>query len=131
MKTLAPLIAVLLLSAAPAQAATRFETPSHNIGCVISKAGARCDIRDRAWRPPPKPRSCPVDWGNGLAVERRGFAYWVCAGDTVLGAGKVLDYRTSITRGLFSCTSRRNGVRCVNERTEHGFKIARRTARWF
>ena len=88
MKTLAPLIAVLLLSAAPAQAATRFDTPSHNIGCVISKAGARCDIRERAWRPPPKPRSCPVDWGNGLAVERRGFAYWVCAGDTVLGAGQ-------------------------------------------
>ena len=49
----------------------------------------------------------------------------------VLGAGKVLDYRRSITRGSFTCTSRRNGVRCVNGRTEHGFKIARRTARWF
>ena len=131
MKTLAPLIAVLLLSAAPARAATMFETQSHNIGCVISKAGARCDIRDRAWRPPPKPRSCPVDWGNGLAVERRGFAHWVCAGDTVLGAGTVLGYRSSITRGPVTCPSRRNGVRGVNGRTEHGFKIARRTARWF
>ena len=131
MKTLAPLIAVLLLGAAPAAAATSFQTPSRNIGCVISKAGARCDIRERSWRPPPKPRSCPVDWGNGLTVERRGFAYWVCAGDTVLGTGKVLGYRRSITRGLFTCTSRRNGVRCVNGRTEHGFKIARRTARWF
>ena len=45
MKTLAPLIALLLLSAAPAQAATMFETPSHNIGCVISKAGARSPPR--------------------------------------------------------------------------------------
>jgi Family of unknown function (DUF6636) len=131
MKTLAPLIALVLVGAAPAAAATRFETPSGNIGCVISNAGARCDIREHSWRPPPKPRSCPVDWGNGLAVERRGFANWVCAGDTVLGGGRVLGYRGSITRGTFTCTSRRNGVRCVNGRTEHGFKISRRTARWF
>ena len=131
MKTLAPLIALVLVGAAPAAAATRFESPSGNVGCVISTAGARCDIREHSWRPPPKPRSCPVDWGNGLAVERRGFAHWVCAGDTVLGAGTVLGYRSSITRGTFTCTSRRNGVRCVNGRTEHGFKISRRTARWF
>jgi hypothetical protein len=130
---LVALLAVLasLVATAPAGAATFFESPSHNIGCVIAKSGARCDIREHAWKPPPKPRSCPVDWGFGLTVERRGVARWVCAGDTVFGGKRVLAYRKSIRRGRFTCTSFRNGVRCVNARNEHGFKLGRRMARWF
>jgi hypothetical protein len=131
MRALAVAVSALLVAAAPASAYTFFETPSHNIGCVISKSGARCDIREHAWKPPPKPKSCHVDWGFGLTVGRRGFAEWVCAGDTVFGGKRVLAYRDSITRGRFTCTSRRNGVRCVNERNGHGFKLARRFARWF
>jgi len=119
------------VTAAPAGAYTFFETPSHNIGCVISKSGARCDIREHAWTPPPKPRSCEVDWGFGLTVGQRGFARWVCAGDTVFGGRKVLGYRKSIERGRFKCTSYRNGIRCVNTRNDHGFRLARRIARWF
>ena len=130
--TLAVGVAALLVAAAPASAATFFETPSHNIGCVISaKSGPRCDIREHAWDPPPKPKSCPVDWGNGLTVGRRGFGRWVCAGDTVFGGKTVLGYGKSLQRGRFTCTSRRNGVRCVNTRNEHGFKLSRRLARWF
>lgn len=131
MKTLALCFVAALLVAAPADAATFFENPSRNIGCVISKSGARCDIRVRTWTPPPKPESCPVDWGNGLAVESRGLGHWVCAGDTVLGGKRVLRYGQSITRGRFTCKAYRNGVRCVNRRNDHGFKIARRFARWF
>jgi hypothetical protein len=131
MKALVLAVSALLVAAAPASAYTFFETPSHNIGCVISKSFTRCDIREHAWKPPPKPKSCHVDWGFGLTVGRRGFAEWVCAGDTVFGGKRVLAYRESITRGRFTCTSRRNGVRCVNERNGHGFKLARRSARWF
>jgi hypothetical protein len=121
-----------LAMAPPAHATTFFESPSHNIGCAISaKSGVRCDIRAHTWKPPPKPKSCPVDWGNGLEVGRRGFAHWVCAGDTVFGGTQVLGYRKSIRRGRFQCTSRRNGMRCVNLRNEHGFKLARRKASWF
>ena len=131
MRTFALGLVASLAIAGPAGAATFFETPSHNIGCVISGSGARCDIRDHTWTPPPKPKSCPVDWGFGLIVERRGFARWVCAGDTVFGGKKVLAYRKSITRGRFKCTSYRNGMRCVNTDNRHGFKVARRAARWF
>jgi hypothetical protein len=120
-----------LAFAAPAGAATFFENPRGNVGCVISKSGARCDIRARAWEPPPKPDWCEVDWGNGLEVGRRGVASFTCAGDTVMGGKRVLGYRESISRGRFRCTSYRNGVRCVNTRSDHGFKIARRFARWF
>ena len=125
-------VAASLLLAAPAGAATFFENPNHNIGCVIGgKIGARCDIREHTWTPPPKPGSCPVDWGFGLTVGQRGVARWVCAGDTVFGGKRVLGYRKSIVKGRFKCTSYRNGVRCVNTRNGHGFKLARRAARWF
>jgi hypothetical protein len=118
--------------AAPAAAATFFESPSHNIGCVISaKSGVRCDIRVHTWKPPPKPTGCDVDWGNGLEVTQRGNARWVCAGDTVFGGKRVLGYRKSIKRGRYECTSRKNGMRCVNLRNDHGFKLARRKATWF
>jgi hypothetical protein len=128
---LAALVVAGLVAATPARAATFFESPSHNIGCVVSKSVARCDIREHAWTPPPKPASCPVDWGNGLTVGRRGAGRWVCAGDTVFGGKQVLGYRKSIRRGNFECTSRRNGVTCLNLSTKHGFKLARRSARWF
>ena len=122
-----------LAAAPPAHAITFFESPSHNIGCALSaKSGVRCDIRAHTWKPPPKPSSCDVDWANGLEVTRRGFAHWVCAGDTVFtGSGRALGYRKSIQRGRFKCTSYRNGMRCVNTRNQHGFKLARRAARWF
>jgi hypothetical protein len=132
MKVLGVALLACLALAAPAGAATFFENPNHNIGCVLGgKVGARCDIRNHTWTPPPKPASCPVDWGFGLTVGQRGVARWVCAGDTVFGGERVLGYRQSIERGRFKCTSYRNGVRCVNTRNDHGFKIARRAARWF
>jgi hypothetical protein len=131
MKALALALVALAVAAAPAGAYTFFESPSHNIGCVISKTGARCDIREHAWTPPPKPRTCEVDWGFGLTVGKRGFGRWVCAGDTVFGGKKVLAYGKSIERGRFKCTSYRNGMRCVNTRNHHGFRLARRFARWF
>ena len=91
----------------------------------------RCDIRQHAWKAPPKPKTCDGDWGRGLEVALRGCGHWVCAGDTVFGGKKVLAYRESIQRGRFECTSRRNGMRCVNLRNDHGFKLGRREASWF
>jgi uncharacterized protein DUF6636 len=122
-----------LAGAPPAHAAiTFFESPSHNIGCALSaRSGVRCDIREHAWKPPPKPSWCDVDWGYGLEIGRRGHGHFVCAGDTVFADGPVLGYRKSIRRGRFKCTSYRNGMRCVNLRTAHGFSLARRKARWF
>lgn len=45
---------------------------------------ARCDIERRSWRPPPRPKQCPpiVDFGQGIEVDARGRARFVCAGDT-------------------------------------------------
>jgi uncharacterized protein DUF6636 len=133
MRTLVALAAVLgaLVVAGPASAAVFFHSPSGNIRCVIAaKSLARCDITKRDWSPPPKPRTCPGDWGNGLEVLFRGKGRFVCANDAV-DAGRALPYGESITRGRFRCSSRRSGMRCVNTRNRHGFALSRERARRF
>jgi hypothetical protein len=124
--------AVLAADASPASALTFFQSPSGNIGCVIGKGnGVRCDIRERDWQPPPKPASCPLDWGHAIAVGRRGRGHFVCAGDTTLGEGRRLGYGKAIRRGRFRCVSRRSGMRCANRRNGHGFKLSRDRVRRF
>ena len=44
--------------------------------------GARCDISRHDWRIPPKPRSCRLDFGQGVTVGSHGRAHFVCAGDS-------------------------------------------------
>jgi Family of unknown function (DUF6636) len=121
-----------LVAAGSAQAFVMFESPSGNIGCIIGKLdGVRCDIRAKSWTPPPKPSWCDVDWGGGVQVGRRKRASFVCAGDTVLGGDRTLAYGTSIRRGRFECFSRRTGMRCVNHRSHHGFRLSRQHAGLF
>jgi hypothetical protein len=130
MRSLIALAAVLagLVAAESASAAVFFHSPSGNIRCVI-QAGelARCDITQRNWQPPPKPKSCPGDWANGLQVGMRGSGRFTCANDAV-PAGRELPYGRAIRRGRFRCRSRRNGMRCANLRTHHGFALSRAQA---
>lgn len=118
------IVASALLLAAPAGAAVYFHSPSGNIGCGLARYGARCDIRNHSWRAPPKPRKCHQDWGGGLTVGKRGKGEFFCAGDTVLGVGRALPYGRALRQGRFICRSRTDGMRCVNVRTRHGFRLS-------
>ena len=117
---------LLAISAASASAFAGFVSPSHNIGCVMDKQYVRCDIRNHSWQSPPKPQSCDVDYGGGVAVDKSGRAQFVCAGDTTLNSGPVLAYGDSIHQGRFRCVSKETGMRCVNKRNGHGFLLAKR-----
>ena len=122
----AALAAVLVATTASSAAAYKgFVSPSRNIGCVMDEHGVRCDIRDHSWQSPPKPKSCEVDYGGGVAVGRSGKAEFVCAGDTTLEVGPVLGYGESVGKGRFRCTSEEAGMRCVNKRNGHGFLLAK------
>ncbi len=104
---------------------TLFVTPSGNIACAVSGTGARCDIGDRSWTAPPKPASCPLDYGNGLSVSASG-AVVACAGDTLLhSTASVLAYGHGIRNGQVQCVSQSAGVRCEYLPTGHGFTIAK------
>ena len=121
--------ALVALGSAPA--ASAFRSPTGNIGCAMSTQGVRCDIQKRSWSPPAKPRSCDVDFGQGLAVGRSGRAGFVCAGDTVLHVGRKVAYGTLLRRGRFACRVRTSGVRCLNTRTRHGFSLSAQRYRRF
>ncbi len=129
--------AAFLIAGSAAMASTTkfFQSPSHNIGCVIVRGGhgaggggARCDIAEHTWQAPPKPHSCDLDYGNGLEVDKHGKGHFVCAGDTVLGQGPVLNYGDAINFGHYKCKSKTSGVRCRNRKSGHGFKLSRERA---
>jgi uncharacterized protein DUF6636 len=133
MRKLLPLAALItaLAAAAPASAATFFHSPSGNIRCVIDRTSfTRCDITNRDFSPPAKPRSCEFDWGNSLAVRFRGRGHFICVSDAV-SRGRRLDFGQSIKRGRFRCRSRVSGMRCVNVRNGHGFALSRQHFRRF
>jgi hypothetical protein len=126
----------LAVATAPAASAkfTFFQTPSKNIGCVISgKLGARCDIKQHSWSTPPAPPSClDLDYGEGAEVGRHGRGGYVCAGDTVFSpSAEVLGYGERISAKVFRCASKQKGMRCVNRATKHGFFISRSEVRLF
>ncbi len=133
MRKLVPLAALVtgLAVAAPASAATSFHSPSGNIRCVIDRtAFTRCDITNRDWSPPPKPRSCEFDWGNSLVVGFRGRGRFLCVSDAV-DSGRKLGYGQSVKRGRVRCRSRMSGMRCVNVRNGHGFAVSKQRVRRF
>ena len=112
-----------------------FQTPSGNIGCVMSNASdqpfARCDIGDRTWKAPPKPKSCPLDYGNGVIVEAGDKATYSCAGDTVLHQGDQVPYGQKLRLGALECDVETSGVTCTNDASRHGFFISKASVRLF
>lgn len=118
--------------AAPVQSASfrSFHTPSGNIGCYADGGYLRCDIAQKTWRGPPKPRSCPLAYGDSLTMQGTGRPVWTCHGDTALGSGRALPYGATWRAGPFTCTSRFNGLTCRN-RAGHGFFLSRQSYRTF
>ena len=113
-----------------------FHSPSENVYCIIfrfrGRATGRCDIMQRSWPAPPRPRSCHLDYGNGAEVGPHGKGHYTCAGDTILGQGnRVVRYGHSIKLGAIKCTSRRTGITCRNIKTDHGFTISREAVGFF
>ncbi len=109
----------------------QFQMPSGNIGCYVSaEDGARCDILEKSWSPPPKPSSCEFDWGNSLGVDSR-RAQFYCYSDSVMGASSTLAYGKTSRRGNFECNSAESGVTCRHRPSGHGFFLSRGSYRLF
>ena len=125
--------ALAILAPSASAKFTFFESPSGNIGCVINGGGVRCDIQRHSWPTPPKPSSCDVDYGEGVAVGKRDVpASFVCAGDTVFTPdAEVLPYGERIRIKRFRCASKQKGMRCVNRDNKHGFFLSAQDVRLF
>lgn len=77
---------------------------------------------------PPRPPDCSteISWGGGLYVNDTGKVDYVCAGGLMFSDGnsKALPYGTVLAVAGMTCTSAETGMRCVNDKTGHGFRIA-------
>ncbi len=132
--SVALLSVALLTTPAVASASSKlkiFQAAHGNIACALIRQSARCDIAKRSWKAPPKPKSCKLDYGNGLIVGKKGRGNYTCAGDTVLGSGHKVKPGTVRRVGRFRCKVGKGTVRCVNFKSGHGFKISRHYARRF
>ena len=129
--------AAVLAVASPAEARFNgFQTPSKNIGCAYlviedHPRELRCDMRSTTNDPPPKPRSCELEWGYSFGMTARGRARRLCVSDTPVDPGfAVLAYGRTRRFGPFTCHSRRTHLRCTN-RGGHGFVLSRDRQRLF
>jgi hypothetical protein len=101
-----------------------FQSPSRNITCDLTTGAVRCEIVKRDWSPPSKPADCQLGWGQGMSIKD-GKADFVCAGDTVVGtATEVLPYGSSLRAGSVQCDSGNAALRCVDQKSQHGFTLA-------
>jgi hypothetical protein len=108
-----------------------FTTPSQNIGCLVAADFARCDLKQKNWKPPAKPADCELAWGVGVTVTGSEKGVLVCAGDTVLGATEILPYGQAVKAGDYVCNSESTGVVCENSATGHGFEVSRQQYRLY
>lgn len=129
------LAATLPWPATAAAASRQFQTPSGNIDCWIQDGrSVRCEIQQRSWSPPPKPKSCELDWGSGFVLGATGRARFICAGDTVQAPPDdpypTLAYGKSLKVGAITCSSATSSLTCRN-RQRHGFVLSRQRYRTF
>lgn len=105
---------------------TPFGSPNGAIGCLIDRRSVRCDVAKPKWEPPKAPKSCKLDYGQGIVIAAGAAAEFVCAGDTTLGAGQPVPYGGSISAGLLRCESERSGMTCRDMETGRGYSISQR-----
>ena len=124
---------LVFASAAAAARIVLFQTPSRNIGCAylpaISRGDVttlRCEIASGLHPLPHHAHRCVQgDFGQAVAMTRRGRALAICISDTIrTPSAPVLRYGRTIHAGGFTCTSRRIGLRCTNA-AGHGWFLSR------
>lgn len=99
-----------------------FRSPSGNITCAMKVGGgdrfAQCELRSE---------------GRGYSIPRTGRVtrYDVDPDDDLASRRSVLRYGHARRLGVFTCRSRRSGMRCTNRATGHGFALSRQHQRVF
>jgi hypothetical protein len=104
---------------------TFFTTPTKNIGCSMDEATVRCDIDQHQWPTPSRPRSCTLDYGQGIVLGTD-VAHFVCAGDTEINPNApILAYNSAARAGNLVCVSTQASMTCRNLATGHGFILSK------
>ncbi len=114
-------------SATPHATLATFASPSRNIACTITAAGATCTIASITFTPPPI-NGCTGPLGHVVTVDATGSAMPCPDGPAPEVAGPdvpVLDYGRSTSAHGYTCVSSTAAMTCWNDATGQGFTVAR------
>jgi len=104
----------------------RFDSPTGNLRCqIVADVQAYCSAVEYDYEPPPVPAECVGDWGDAMWIRDDGAVSFACHTDTVDPTEDRLAYGTTSVVGDFACQSRDVGITCWDQRTGHGFSLAR------
>ncbi len=110
-----------------------FTTPSGNTFCIIvnewPKPSVRCDLKEATFTPPPRPSAdCHGVWGRSVTMTIGEDPAFHCISDWAGGENLfVLKYGDDTKVGPFQCSSRVDGITCVDTTTGRGFRLARQS----
>lgn len=105
---------------------SRFDSPTGNLQChVVADIQVYCEANEHTYDPPPVPEDCEGDWGDAIWIAEDGAVGFSCHTDTVDPTDDRLAYGETTVVGNFACQSRESGITCWDQRTGHGFSIAR------
>ena len=124
---------------AGAQDAIGFKMPSNNIYCQLQSPFddnpvpyLRCDLQQITSKPPPRPKNCPLSWGDAFTVAQNGSSgQRMCHGDTVKNDDlMLLPYGSQWNQSGFLCKSATSGLTCTNAQG-HGFMLSKAVQKVF
>ena len=122
----------LAVGASQASAYKGFETPSHNIGCILTEQGATLrHPRPRLAHSEASRRAANSTTADSLFVGRQGRGEYGCVSDSAMGAGPVLPYGERVRKGRFVCRRRRSRGALRRSANGHGFVLSKQRVRVF
>jgi hypothetical protein len=121
---------------ARAQDQQGFKMPSNNTFCVLEQGDGggvdlRCDLNQITDKGLPRPKGCPLSYGDAFVINPTGAAIPLCHGDTVANPDlPPLAYGAVWRVNAFTCKSATTGVTCTNA-SGHGFSLSREAQKLF
>ncbi|HET6816782.1 MAG TPA: hypothetical protein VFH66_06100 [Mycobacteriales bacterium] len=112
-----------------------FQLTDGRVVCDIDAGSAGCEMhRPTLWKVPPKPSGCHDDWLGGVELTHPRPARFGCwSGAPGLGVPSIPEVKTGrvVVDGPMRCSVRRDGVRCEDTSTGHGFVYTRAAYRLY
>ncbi|MFV0458842.1 MAG: hypothetical protein ACK5MT_08780 [Actinomycetales bacterium] len=95
-----------------------FTSPDKSVICQLNRFQARCTAINTVYVPP---QGCTMGWNMQVLVDT---AISGCAEEPFPEPVGPLAFGDDVTRGDLTCQSRAAAMRCLNDKSQHGFSIS-------
>ncbi len=96
-----------------------FTSPDKTLTCKLDKDAATCSVTKPTW---PGAQCGAQSWG--VQVDTSSDGHLACLPKPLPAATTPLAYGDDVTRGDLTCESRQAAMRCLNNKTQHGYSVS-------